>query len=102
MRKALMSAIFASGMLAIAGAASAADILQDRQLDGITAGADIATNAIATALVDYDIATDANHDVTADAATYTSISVAVIFDESAVGSLVSQSSLNTTDRKSVV
>ena len=96
MRKTLMSAIFASGMLAIAGAASAADILEDRQLDVITAGANIETTNIATALASYDITTDANHDVTADATTYTSIVLTVVFDESAVGALTSQSTLNTT------
>ena len=45
MHRALMSAIVASGMLAIAGTASAADILEDSQLDEVTAGGGASSSA---------------------------------------------------------
>lgn len=95
MYKVLMSAIVASGMLAIASTASAADLLEDRQLDVITAGADITTSQLATAVAAFDIQTNADHDVTATANAYTSTTVAVVYDASAVGNSTSQSSLDT-------
>ena len=70
MHRALVSAIVASGMLAIAGAASAADILEDSQLDEVTAGGVASANFFGIGYARSDTGNDATTWVIGGALTY--------------------------------
>ena len=92
MRTTFLSTLAAAMMLA--GAAVAGELqLSDSQMDTVTAGADITTNQIATAIATYDVATNADHDVSVVANTYTNTTATIVQDTSAVGSSTSQSVL---------
>lgn len=92
MRRTFLPALAAAMMLT--GAAVAGELeLSDSQMDTVTAGADITTNQIATAIATYDVTTNADHDVNVVANAYTNVDATIVQDTSAVGSSTSQSVL---------
>jgi hypothetical protein len=92
MTKTFLSILTATMMLA--GVAVAGE-LSESQMDMVTAGGDITTSQLATAIANYDITSNANHDVDVTANTYTNTTATIVVDERAVGSSTSQSSLAT-------
>lgn len=89
----LASALAVSIFFAVAGTASAADLLTENQMDNISAGGDISTTITASAATNWDVTTNANHDVTVVSAVSTTGTATVVADTSSVGSSASNSSL---------
>jgi hypothetical protein len=93
MRKTMLSMLSAFALVAVAGSASAGEALTADQLDAITAGGNIEVAHLAQAIVDYDITSNANHNVAVTANTYTNANTTIVVDASAVGNSTSQSVL---------
>lgn len=91
MTKTFLSMLAATMMLA--GAAAAGE-LSESQMDMVTAGGDITTSQLATAIALYDITSNDNHNVNVIANTYTETTATIVVDQSAIGKSMSQSSLN--------
>lgn len=88
-----ISALLAAGFFAVAGSASAADLLTEVQMDKISAGADISTTLNASASATWDVTTNADHDVTVDATVNATNDATVVVDASSVGTSSATSSL---------
>lgn len=89
----LASALAVSIFFAVAGTASAADLLTENQMDNISAGGDISTIINASASTSWDVTTNNDHNLTVESAINTTGTATVVADTSSVGSSASSSYL---------